>query len=87
MALPMVYMIEQFREPTTIQYLKDLDQLNGDLTTHEALALMQQQGITHVFIGEKGGNIVPEKLISSPHFLLEYQQGLNYVFRVKYADQ
>ena len=82
--LPMVYMTEQFKEPDTITYLKRINGLKGDLATPDGLSVLANEGVTHVFIGEQGGNIDAQKLLSSENFDLEYQNKDVYIFRIDY---
>jgi hypothetical protein len=61
--------------------LAALDGLGGHLTSPEALDLLRQESITHVYIGQRGGPINVDELLQSPAFALEYHTGSVYVFR------
>ena len=79
--LPMTYVTERSLSPNPVSGLIAIDQLKGDLTSPEAVALLQREGITHVYVGQRGGPISPEALLQSPAFELEYQNGTAYVFQ------
>jgi hypothetical protein len=79
--LPMTYVTERSISPDPVDGLIAIDHLKGDLTSPEAVGLLQREGITHVYIGQRGGPISPEVLLRSPVFELEYQNGTAYVFQ------
>lgn len=79
--VPMTYPIERASVDDLVDRLLALDCLEGHLTSPEALALLRREGITHVYIGQRGGPIVVDELLKSPAFDLEYQKGSAYVFR------
>jgi hypothetical protein len=78
---PMVYPSERSAWPDLTERLVALDQLGGHLTSPEALALLRREGITHVYIGQRGGPIVADELLRASSFKLEYQNGSTYVYR------
>ena len=78
----MIYSVERTAEPGYAERILALSNLGNDLTADTALAMLRSHGITHVFIGARGGPIDPALLIASPHFKLEYQKGNAYVFSV-----
>ncbi len=78
---PMTYPVERNIASDYGKRITALDRLQGDLTSPTALALLQQQGITYVYIGERGGSISAQALQNSPAFKLEFQQEGAYVFR------
>ena len=80
-SIPMSYMPEKFRTPDGINRLKALDQLNGHLCTPDAIRLLRKEGVTHVYIGSHGGNILPEELLTCAPYVLEYNLNSTYVFR------
>ncbi|MGH2523515.1 MAG: hypothetical protein ACRDH2_13505, partial [Anaerolineales bacterium] len=45
-----------------------------------ALALLRSAGVTHVFIGARGGNLKPEMFANSPQYRLVYTNGAAWVF-------
>jgi len=81
--VPMTYANERSNLPEFADRLASLDQLGGHLTTPEALTLLHDEGITHVYVGQRGGQIVLEELLKSPAFQLEYQNGSAYVFQLR----
>jgi len=54
-----------------------------DANAPETLALLHAAGVTHVFIGAKGGNLKPEMFVNSPHYKLLYTNGADWVFELK----
>lgn len=58
--------------------------LQGDLFTREGLLLMREEGITHIYIGEKGGFLDASKLLAAGHRPI-YQDGPVWVFQVNYS--
>ncbi len=53
-----------------------------DASTPETLALLRSAGVTHVYIGARGGNLKPEMFVNSPHYRLLYTNGACWVFKV-----
>ena len=82
---PMIYTAERAASPDFLERLVALDRLNGKLTTPKAVALLLKEGITHVYVGQRGGPISAEELMKSPNFKLAYQNGPVYVFEVNAA--
>jgi hypothetical protein len=80
---PMSYQNERFEDREMIDALISLHQLGGKLTGAEAINMLQEKKVTHIYIGSRGGDIDPQSLLSSPDFELEYQHQSNYVFSVK----
>jgi hypothetical protein len=79
--LPMTFSIERGQEPGLSQRLLILNQLGSDLTTPPALAQLEAYGITHIYLGQRGGPIDPVALSRSPHFERLYQLNSVSVFR------
>jgi hypothetical protein len=79
---PMIYSNERSSSPDFADRLAALDRLGGNLTSPEALALLRREGITHVYIGQRGGLISAEELIKSPHFKLVYKNNAVHVFEI-----
>jgi len=80
-SLPMPFLSERFRSPDGITALKQLDALNGKLCTPEAVSLLEQQRVTHVFIGSMGGRISAQELQSCPNFAQAFNFNRTYIFR------
>lgn len=58
--------------------------LQGYIYTREGQLLMQEERITNIFIGEKGGFLDPNKLLAAGHQAV-YRDGPVWVFKVNYA--
>ncbi|MCL4458359.1 MAG: hypothetical protein M1136_08225 [Chloroflexi bacterium] len=59
----------------------------GPLDSADSLSLFQRQGITHVYIGARGGIIKPEELLSSPHYRLIYHDDGVWIFKIEYGTK
>ena len=81
--MPMTFSIERGATPNLLPDLVALDSLNGQLTTPAAVRALRSAGITHVFVGAKGGNIDVEALLASPAFERLYSDAGSYVFRLR----
>jgi len=55
------------------------------LDTVKALQLLRENDVTHIYIGEKGGSIQPEKLLQSSHYRVIYHQDNVWIFEVNYG--
>jgi hypothetical protein len=55
-----------------------------DASSPEMLALLQEQQVTHIYIGAKGGTLKPEMFTASEHYRLLYTNGAAWVFEVIY---
>jgi hypothetical protein len=80
--LPMTYPLERTSAPDLARDLAALHHLGGNLASPEAMALLRREGITHVYVGHRGGLISVEDLLESPAFDLRYQHGKAYVFQL-----
>jgi hypothetical protein len=56
--------------------------LLDDANTQEARGLFESAGVTHVFIGARGGHLRPEMFVDSPHYRLLFTNGPAWVFEV-----
>ncbi len=45
-------------------------------------AMLREQGVTHIYIGAKGGHMKPDKLLSSPYVRLLYENAGVYIFEL-----
>ncbi len=79
---PMIYPVERTAEPDFNKRLVALAEFAPDMTSPAAVELLRNAGITHVFIGQRGGRIDPASLLASPDYALEYQAANTYVFRL-----
>jgi hypothetical protein len=53
-------------------------------TAPGTLAMLRAAGVTHVYIGQRGGSLQPEALAADPHFRPIYHQGPVWVLVVDY---
>jgi len=81
--MPMTFSIERGATPNLLPDLIALDSLNGQLTAPDAVGALRSAGITHVFVGSKGGNIDVQALLASPAFEQLYSDAGSYVFRLR----
>jgi hypothetical protein len=81
--MPMTYPRERSNVPGLTERLVTLHRLRGHLTSPEAIALLRREGITHVYVGQRGGPIVVDELLQSPAFDLSYRNGAAHVFQLK----
>ncbi|MDO8690932.1 MAG: glycosyltransferase family 39 protein [Dehalococcoidia bacterium] len=58
--------------------------LQGSVYTKEGALLMKEQGITYIYIGEKGGYLDPAKLLAAGHQAV-YHEGSDWIFKVNYS--
>lgn len=79
---PMIYPLERTVEPNLNERLVALSAIATEMTSPAALDLLRSEGITHVFIGQRGGRMDPAQLLASPDYVLEYQAANTYVFRL-----
>jgi len=84
---PMVYPSERTTQPDSVSRLATLDRLGEQLTSPEALALLQREKITHVYVGQRGGPISEVELEGSPHFKRVYNNKEVYVFELATASR
>ncbi len=84
---PLFYTSERASEPDLVERLVTLDRLGGHLASPEALAALQREEVTHVYVGQRGGPIAVSELLNSPAYALEYQSGSVYVFRLLNTGQ
>jgi len=78
---PMIYGIERMATNDLSSRLISLHRLHGDLTSSWAIGNLKEVGITHVFIGARGGSISPNQLSQSPYFNIIYKYKNTYVFK------
>lgn len=67
---PMIYASERSLPPGFAERTNDLEEIvrTGGATTPPALAALRSAGITHVFVGSRGGYLKPDELIASPDY-------------------
>ena len=79
---PMTYPIERSQIEGYPQQIRQLADLSGDLATPRAVEKLRSLGVTHVFVGQRGGPIQVDKLLASPDYELLYHDNGVYVFRL-----
>ncbi len=79
---PMTYPIERADSPTFLSDLVALHTVREQLASPEGLAELRRSGVTHVYVGQKGGPIAVDDLMASPAFELVHRDGDAYVFRL-----
>lgn len=77
---PMVFTNERVSDPNYVEKLRYIEKLNSKLSSPEGLEMLSNEGITHVYIGERGGPINPADLLSSPYFKLVFENNFVYIF-------
>ncbi len=55
---------------------------NLDLDDEGVRQLLKERGVTHVYIGARGGNIRPQMLVDSSHWRLVYSNGAVWIFKL-----
>ena len=53
-----------------------------DATTPAFQSLLHAAGVTHIFIGARGGPLKPEMFVGSPYYQLLYTNGADWIFKV-----
>lgn len=81
---PMVFNIERVSDSDFPDKLRQLENLNGNLTDDYGLQILTRENIKYVYIGERGGPINPEELMKSPHYKAVYNKNDAYIFEIKY---
>ncbi len=49
----------------------------------DALPVLEENGVTHVYVGQRGGCLRPQKLLASPHYEAAYHQDGVWIFEVR----
>ena len=80
---PMTYPIERSMIEHYPQQIAELAGLSSDLGAPAAVARLRALGVTHVFVGARGGPIAVDKLLASPDYTLEFHDGSVYVFALR----
>lgn len=79
---PMGFTSERVKDPYYNDKLRKIEQLSHRITSAEGIEMLKEMGVTHIYIGERGGTMNPEELLSSNNFTLIYQTGPVYIFQV-----
>lgn len=80
---PMTYAAERVRWPDYSTRINALADLGGNLATPEAVARLRQEGVTHVYLGARGGPLSLDALLASPDYELVYQHGPVAIFQLR----
>jgi hypothetical protein len=67
-----------------VNHLNDQLSRVTDVDAPEMLALLKSQGVTHVFIGARGGYLKPEMFVNALHYRLVFSNGAARVFEAIY---
>ena len=71
------------------EYVKGINDLAEEILATESFdeervqQLLRDNGVTHVYIGVRGGSIAPQMLIGSSYFRPVYSNGAVWIFRVQ----
>ena len=71
------------------EYVKGINDLAEEIIATESFdeervqQLLRDNGVTHVYIGVRGGSITPQMLIGSSYFRPVYSIGAVWIFRVQ----
>lgn len=76
---PLDYIYDPELTEQVVAFNQQLTSLS-DANSPEALALFREAGVTHVYIGARGGSLKPEMFVDSPHYRLLYSNGAAWVF-------
>lgn len=79
---PMTFPIERSEIENYPQKIRQLAGLSSDLTSPDAVRQLREWGVTHVFVGQRGGPIAVDMLLASPLYEVVYHEGNVYVFRL-----
>ena len=81
-SLPMVYGSERTSDPSALDNLVSLHLAGGDLTTPDALSALMKAGVTHVYIGDRGGPISIDQLIACGLYAVVYNESRVTILRL-----
>lgn len=76
---PLDYIYDSELAEQVVEFNQQLSKLS-DANSPEALALFRDAGVTHIFVGARGGQLKPEMFVGSPHYRLLYSNGAAWVF-------
>lgn len=84
---PITYLSE---EPNESNYSEEVATLarrleDASFDDPETVRLLKKESITHIYVGEKGGNLSPEQFLWSPCYEEIYHLDKVWIFEVKYA--
>jgi len=76
---PLDYIYDPQLVSRVVSFNQQLSKIT-DASAPETLALFREAGVTHVFIGARGGPLKPEMFVGSPYYRLLYSNGAAWVF-------
>jgi hypothetical protein len=76
---PLDYIYDPALAKQVVEFNQQLAK-RSDANSPDALALFREAGVTHIFIGARGGSLKPEMFVGSPHYRLLYSNGAAWVF-------
>ena len=71
------------------EYVKGINNLAKEIIAIESFdeestrQLLDDNGVTHVYIGARGGSITPKMLMDSPYYQPVYSNGAVWIFQVQ----
>jgi len=71
------------------EYVKGINDLAEDIVAIESFdeerthQLLWDNGVTHVYVGARGGSTTPQMLIDSPYYRPVYSNGAVWIFRIE----
>lgn len=82
---PITYRSEEPNEPHYGEEVGMLARRFEDVSFDdpETVRLLKKEGITHIYLGEKGGNLSPEEFLGSPCYEESYHRDRVWIFKVK----
>jgi hypothetical protein len=84
--MPIIFYTEG--SPAYVQQITELAQRIEAAPDPDAptfLAMLRARGVTHVYIGAKGGPLPLPKLLINPHYQLLFTYNATYIFAINYA--
>lgn len=83
-APPMIYLAERPAQKGLAAEAVSLSEASSAPDAKGALRVLRDEGVTHVYIGKRGGNIHPESLMGDPDYQLIYHRDGVWIFEVNY---
>ena len=70
----------------TYEYIDEVNALAGATVAlsenDDTLSILRENGVTHIYIGQRGGGLKPQRLLASPNYEAIYHQDGVWVFEV-----
>jgi len=77
---PAIYIYSSPEYIAQVNALAEVVAVADSLDDEGMRKLLREEGVTHVYIGAKGGKITPQMLLDSPHYRLVYSSGGVWIF-------